>query len=292
MRNAAVYLIVFFGVLCMSTASIMIRICTAPALVIAFYRVLITSILALGISLKYYRQDNLKLMLKNYPYIVGAGFFLALHFAFWITSLHYTSVSSSVLFTNLQVIFVLLFSFLFLREKLRLLGVLGIITALCGSAFIAGGDLKEGKLFGDMLSLLSGFFIALYFIISRKIRNQIDTFAYMSLVSFIAALVLFLINLGTGHTLAGYPARDWLLFVLLALVPGIGGHASITWALKYIKAPVVAVSILGESVGASILAYIFFKENLLWYQWIGGSLIIIGIYIAALNEYKSEEKPA
>lgn len=290
MRSAAVYLVVFFGVLCMSTASIMIRMCTAPALVIAFYRVLITSFLALGLSLRYYRQDNLKLMIKNYPYIAGAGFFLALHFAFWITSLDYTSVSSSVLFTNLQVIFVLLFSFLFLQEKLGFLGILGIITALCGSAFIAGGDLKEGKLWGDMLSLLSGFFIALYFIISRKIRNKIDTFAYMSMVSFIAALVLFLVNLVTGHNMTSYPANDWMFFLLLALIPGIGGHASITWALKYVKAPIVAVSILGESVGASILAYIFFNENLLWYQWIGGSLIIIGIYMAALNEYKSEEK--
>lgn len=291
MKRGMVYLAVFGGVLCMSTASIMIRMCTAPALVIAFYRVLFTSFLALVLSLVYKREkDKVWTERGNYLYIAGAGFFLALHFAFWITSLSYTSVSSSVLFTNLQVIFVLIFSFLFLHEKLGITGIVGILVALGGSIFIAGGDFKAGKLWGDMLSLLSGFFIALYFIISRRIRNRIDTFIYMGLVSFIASVVLYLCNILIGHDLTGYPGADWLLFFLLALVPGIGGHASLTWALKYVKAPIVAVSVLGESVGASMLAYLFFKENLMWYQWIGGMLIIIGIYMAALNEYKGENQ--
>lgn len=70
----------------------------------------------------------------------------------------------------------------------------------------------------------------------------------------------------------------------LALGPGIAGHGIIIWALKYIKAPVVAVSILGESVGASILAFFIFGESLLWYQLAGGCLILSGIYTAAVNE--------
>ncbi|MDD2372976.1 MAG: EamA family transporter, partial [Syntrophomonadaceae bacterium] len=68
------------------------------------------------------------------------------------------------------------------------------------------------------------------------------------------------------------------------LLPGVVGHGVLNWALKYVKAPIVAVSILGESVGASILAYIIFGELLLWYQIIGGILILVGIYIAASNE--------
>lgn len=291
MKKGIVYLVVVLGVLCMSTASIMIRMCAAPALVIAFYRVLFTSFIALALNFMGKKQADLSLAVRNdFLYIAGAGFFLALHFAFWITSLSYTSVSSSVLFTNLQVIFVLLFSFLFLKEKLGGMGIAGIIIALCGSAFIAGGDLREGKFLGDILSLLSGFFIALYFIISRRVRNKIDTFVYMAIVCLVSAGVLLLFNLIGGQDLAGYAGYNWLLFFLLALVPGIGGHASITWALKYIKAPIVAVSVLGESVGASMLAYLFFKESLMWYQWVGGSLIIIGIYIAALNEYKGENQ--
>ncbi|MBO8158138.1 DMT family transporter [Thermosyntropha sp.] len=291
MRMARVYLTVFLGVLCMSTASIMIRLCAADALVIAFYRVLFTSLLAFVLSFRNSLPSDVQVIKKSFAYIIGAGFFLAFHFAFWITSLDYTSVSSSVLFTNLQVIFVLVFSFLFLKERLSFKALTGIIIALTGSVFIAGGDLKNGRFLGDMLSLLSGFFIALYFLISRRIRNNVETFFYMGLVSLTAALPLLFLNLGFDNKLTGYSSLDWLWFILLALVPGIGGHASLTWALKYVKAPIVAVSVLGESVGASVLAYIFFGENPLWYQWVGGILIIIGIYTAVLNEYKRGQSP-
>jgi drug/metabolite transporter (DMT)-like permease len=82
----------------------------------------------------------------------------------------------------------------------------------------------------------------------------------------------------------GYPRLDWLWFVLQALAPGIAGHAILNWALKYVKAPVVSVSVLGESVGASILGYLIFHEALAWYQITGGIFILTGIYIAATNE--------
>jgi drug/metabolite transporter (DMT)-like permease len=70
----------------------------------------------------------------------------------------------------------------------------------------------------------------------------------------------------------------------MALGPGIGGHAILNWALKYVQAPIVSVSVLGESVGASILAYFIFQEHLLWYQIVGGLLILAGIYTASVYQ--------
>ncbi len=81
------------------------------------------------------------------------------------------------------------------------------------------------------------------------------------------------------------------MFYLLCLqkyfLLSIFRSGSLNWSLKYIKAPIVAVSILGESVGASILAYILFKELLLWYQIIGGIFVLLGLYFATANERKS-----
>ena len=62
------------------------------------------------------------------------------------------------------------------------------------------------------------------------------------------------------------------------------GHASLNWALKYVKAPIVSVSVLGESVGASLLAFLIFREALAWYQMVGGLFILMGIYVAATRE--------
>lgn len=288
MRFSFVYGAIFLGVLCMSTSSIIIRYTAAPALIIAFYRVVFTSIIAAGFRGKNLPFSLAQMSKNDYLYIVGAGFFLALHFGFWITSLDYTSISSSVLFTNLQVIFVLLFSILILKEYLNFSVILSIMVAISGSALIAYGDLQHGRFMGDMLALASGLFIAIYFIIGRNVRPRVDALIYTSITSFVAAIVLFIGCLAFGLEFTGYRSIDWFLFILLALISGVGGHAILNWALKYVKAPLVAVSILGESVGASILAYLFFREYLMWYQMIGGILILAGIYMAVVLESKAQ----
>lgn len=286
MRLALVYLALFFSILCMSTSSIMIKLSLAPALIIALYRLVFTSVLAAGIRGSRLPESVSVINRTNLIYIIGSGVFLAMHLGFWITSLNYTSVSSSVLFTNLQVIFVLLFSIAFLKEKPTNMAIIGILVAVTGSVFIAQGDLKSGRLLGDMLSLASGLFIAIYYLIGRRARSQVDTMTYTVITTGSAALGLLVACWFSGLSLTGYRNIDWLLFLLMALGPGLGGHGILNWALGYVKAPLVSVSILGESVGASILAWFIFGENLLWYQIIGGILILAGIYIAAANEGK------
>lgn len=286
MRTVPLLAAIFFAILCMSTASIMIRFCTAPAMVIALYRVGFTTGLAGVIEGRSLPENIAAIEREDLLYILGAGFFLALHFAFWITSLSYTTVSSSVLFTNLQVVFVLILSVIFLKDKLNRPIIIGILVALVGCLFIAGGDLSSGRILGDMLALASGLFIAIYFLIGRKIRPRVNTFTYTFMVSGAAVVVLLAGTLAGGWSLTGYPAGDWLLFFLMALGPGIGGHAILNWALKYVQAPIVSVSILGESVGASILAFFIFQEHLLWYQIIGGLLILAGIYTASVHQQK------
>ncbi len=286
MRRTPIYLLIAFSVLCMATSSIIIRYSSAPAMVIALYRVTFTAILAAALGGRKMLTECKLLSQNDYVLIGGAGVFLALHFSFWITSLGYTSISSSVLFTNLQVIFVLLFSIFFLREKTNIWITGGILIAILGSSLIGLGDLANGKILGDMLALASGLFVAIYFIIGRQVRNRVEVWTYTTVVSIVAAVILLLASIVMELNLSDYPAKDWLLFLLLAVGPGIAGHGILNWALKYVKAPIVAVSILGESVGASIMAWLFFNEWLRWYQIIGGLLILTGIYIAASRENK------
>ena len=292
MKAFPVYLAIFFGVLCMSTSSIMIRLCSAPALIIALYRLIMTTGIAgmwEGLSLP---AKVSALSQKDFLLILFSGVFLALHLAFWISSLSYTSISSSVLFTNLQVIFVLIFSLLLLHEKVNRAVTAGIAIAVAGSCLVAAGDLQHGRLAGDMMALVSGAFVAVYYITGRYIRARVDTMTYTFVVSGVASLVLLLTCFGKGLAFSGYRPVDWVLFFLMALGPGIGGHAVFNWALKYVKAPLVSVSILGESVGASILGYLVFKEALPWYQLTGGTLILIGIYLAASHEQKKQSIPS
>jgi len=291
MNRTSIYLVLAFSILCMSTSSIIIRFCTAPALIISFYRVLFTS--AIASSLVSRSSAGIRsISRQDFGIIAGSGLFLALHLGFWISSLSYTSISSSVLFTNLQVIFVLIFSAWWLKERVNRWVISGIMTALAGSLLIVQGDWQAGKFMGDMLALLSGLFVAIYFLIGRKVRVRVDVWTYTALAAASAMVVLLAACLIGGFNFGGYPRLDWLWFLLQALGPGIGGHVSLNWALKYLKAPVVSVSVLGESVGASLLAYIIFGEALAWYQIIGGLFILSGIYIAATKEKAGSADPA
>jgi len=283
MSRTPIYLVIALSILCMSTSSIIIRYCTAPALIISFYRVVFTSAIAASLGSKEHTGIR-QLSRRDFFYILGSGVFLALHLGFWITSLSYTSISSSVLFTNLQVIFVLIFSALLLKEKVNGWVTGGIVTALLGSLLIVQGDLQSGKFLGDMLALLSGLFVAFYFLIGRSVRARVDVWTYTYLAAGAAAVVLLVACQAAGFKFSGYPRLDWFLFLLQAAGPGIVGHASLNWVLKYVKAPIVSVSVLGESVGASLLAYLVFKEALVWYQIVGGLFILSGIYIAATRE--------
>lgn len=285
-----VKLILVLAVLCMATSSIMVRYCEAPSLVIAFYRMIFTAALALGLTWTT-RQSGAVTEKVRRP-VLGAGICLALHFAFWITSLSYTSIASSVLFTNLQVLFVWAMSLVFLKERVRKQAVLGMLIALTGSAVIAWTDGMKGNLKGDILALVSGFFFAIYLLLGRNVRKKLDIWPYTAAVSLVAALVL-MASLGVQrYSFFSYSTKDFILFFLMALFPGIGGHAMINWSLKYIKAPIVAVTVLGESVGASLLGWLLLGEKLSSIQMAGGILILAGIYMAALSDFTSTPEPA
>ncbi|MGE5544284.1 MAG: DMT family transporter [Bacillota bacterium] len=279
------YLLIFIAILCVSTASIMVRFTTAPPLVIAFYRLSLTALL--GGCLMAGTKQSWPARWSDMPRAGLAGFFLALHFAFWISSLSYTSVASSVLFTNLQVIFVIIFSRLILKERVNRSAMLGVAVALAGSAVIGGGDLFSGRLWGDLLALISGFLFAVYLMIGRSIRDKIEIWPYTVMISGIAGIILAIAVTVSNLSFGGYPALDYVWFLLMALLPGIGGHGILNWALKYVKAPVVAISILGESVGASILGYFLLHESLAWFQLLGGAMILFGIYWAVRHEATS-----
>jgi drug/metabolite transporter (DMT)-like permease len=85
--------------------------------------------------------------------------------------------------------------------------------------------------------------------------------------------------------LTGYASREYLLFFLIALVPMIFGHTLYNWALRYVPAPVVSVSLLGEPVGASVLAFFLLNEVPSRQVVLGGVVTLAGIL---LSSYRSE----
>lgn len=111
-------------------------------------------------------------------------------------------------------------------------------------------------------------------------RKGKDLLSYIFPVYSTAALVLILLSLMANQSFFGYPPSTYLFLVLLAIVPQLIGHTTFNWALKYLPASMVAIAILGEPVGSTVLAFFVLGENVTPVKFIGGILILTGILIA------------
>ncbi len=211
-----------------------------------------------------------------------SGLLLSLHFALWIASLKYTSVASSVVLVTTHPIFVGMGGLLFLKERPGLTLIIGIALSVLGSGLIGYGDmvLSGQALMGDGLALLGAIAASGYLLIGRKMRKEQDLFSYIFPVYSMAGLILILLSLIFQKPFFGYSSSTYFYLFLLALVPQLVGHTTFNWALKYLPASMVAVAILGEPIGSTILAYFILGEGLTIWKVIGGMSILSGILIA------------
>lgn len=272
-----------------SSASILIKLADAPVLIIAAYRLGLAALLLAPLTLAV-RREHLR-SLSRRDWLVGAiaGSFLGLHFIAWIGSLEYTSVASSVVLVTINPIFVGLGMVIIFRERLHPLLVWGIALSVTGGILIGYSDFQvEGQaLFGDALALLGAVFHSGYLLLGQRLRRRLDLLPYITVVYGMAALLVLFAALMTQQSFTGYAPATYLVMVLLALGPQLLGHTAYNWTLRYVSAAVVAVAILGEPVGASILAYFILDEHLTLLQIGGGALVLLGIYLALRTQRRT-----
>ena len=282
------YLLLPIGIIAVSTASIFIKLCDAPVLIIATYRMMLASLMLtpFACSQKTWRgweRDDL-------GWFFISGLLLSLHFAFWIASLKVTSVASSVVLVTTHPIFVGIGGWLFLKERLGLNLIFGIALSVLGSGLIGYGDMSLSKesFMGDGLALLGAIAASGYLLVGRKMRKGQVLLSYIFPVYSTAGLILILFALIFQESFWGYSSSTYLYLFLLALVPQLIGHTTFNWALKYLPVSVIAITTLGEPIGSTLLAYFILAEGLTIWKVVGGMSIFAGILIAlrkkALND--------
>jgi len=277
------YLAILAGVIAVSFSALFVRLCSAPPLITAAYRLLFTFLLVAPYTLIRHRRELFAMKPRELLLAGVSGVFLALHFATWFTSLNYTTIASSVVIVTTQPVFVVIGSWIFFRERISRLGVIGGSLALCGSFIIGAGDFRLGMeaFYGDLLALLAAILVSGYMIIGRKIRSNVSLSAYTFVVYGSAATTLLLTGLASSLSFAPYAPKEWLLFFALALVCTVGGHTIFNWVIRYVPASTVAVSILGESLGAIVWGALFLGEYPGVRQILGGGIIFAGLYLFA-----------
>ncbi|HET6404840.1 MAG TPA: DMT family transporter [Candidatus Thermoplasmatota archaeon] len=288
MRKGVVGLAVAASIVAISTAAILIRSSEAPPVVIGFYRLLYATLLLAPFA-AWKARDELRAMPAREWLALGAvGAVLALHFASWITSLGLTSVAASVVLVTLHPVFVAFVSKRVFGEGVGPLGWLGVVIALAGGVVIVWGDLAQPQsLVGDALALVGALAAAIYFLAGRGYRKRLSLLAYVTPVYGSCALVLGVLTFlpaPYGGSVGGLPLREHLLFLAMAVVPMILGHTVLNWALRYVTAPVIATTIVGEPVGSTLLALLILNEAPPATALAGGVIVLAGIALVASVE--------
>ena len=218
-----------------------------------------------------------------------AGFFLALHFATWISSLEYTSVASSTALVTTNPVWISLASLALFGERPSRMTLAGIAVSLSGSALIFWSDSRtsapgSNPFLGNVLALIGSWCFSAYLLIGRRLRADMPLPAYIWLAYGAGALFLLIGCVGAGVPLAGYTVPAYLVALGMALGPQLLGHSAYNWSLRHVSPTFVAVVTLGEPVGSAMLAWMIFGEAFAPWQAAGFVMLLAGIYLAAIGE--------
>lgn len=296
-------LVLFFGILVVSTASVFIRYAQqgASSIVIAAYRLLIATLILMPIAFAWHRDELFHLARKQVFLIILSGLFLSIHFASWISSLEYTTVASSVVLVTTTPLWVSILSPIFLRERPNRWLAVGMLIALVGGVMVglsdacqfeAGrlacpplSDFLQGKAFlGNLLAVVGALTAAAYILVGRWLRPTLSLVVYITTVYGTAAAALLVMAVTSGQPMTGFQFPIYLAFFALAVGPQLLGHTSFNYGLRYLSAAYVSVALLGEPIGSTILALLLLNEVPSSLELIGGSVILLGIYLATRGQ--------
>ena len=274
------------SIIAISFSAIFVKWSDAPATVLSMYRMLLASLFLLPI-IWIKRNEFKNVEKKDWVLLVISGLFLAFHFALWFGSLKLTTVASSTIILGLQPIVALIGGFIFFKERTTTSALLTMGVAVVGAILIGWGDfgLSKSAILGDVLSFLSVIAVVGYLLIGQNAVKKVSHWIYSFCVFFFAGIALVVYNLLAGVQFSGYESKEWGIFLLLAIVPTIS-HMINNWLMNYVTATTISMSILGEPVGATILAVILLGERLVGWQIFGGVLVLAGVFFFLLQQLR------
>jgi drug/metabolite transporter (DMT)-like permease len=295
-----IYLALGFGILCLSSSSILTRHLNmrgVPLLGVACYRMIIVAIL-LGLPALLLRRGEVAgLGRSRLLLLIIGGIFLALHFGTWTASLEYIPVGRSVLLVTCHPIFTVLASRLFLGDRISSRNLIAVLVAFVGIVIIFSESLSgravaggNSLLLGDLLALAGAVTVVGYIIIGKHLRTEVSLLAYTSVLYAVCALMLVPAALAAGVRPGQLVGEDYLWLLALAVVPTLGGHTVFNYLLKDVSATLISTAFLGEPLGASLLAWLVWGQIPSIATLAGGAFVLAGIYLLRVEREPQRHK--
>jgi len=278
-KSSKIILIFTIALLAVSVSSIMARmIPTVPAVIISFWRLGVGSLVLWAYS-AFKPQGGLTSSQRNITSL--AGLFLALHFICFFGALKYTSVAHTTILTATTPFFVVLIEKFILKRHMKKGVMWGLALSFIGVLIIQNGEITSiaKNQVGNILALLSGFWIGIVLILAERVRKKSRLVPYVRLLYTTAAVLLLALAVSMDTPVLPGSKADYLWLILLGLIPTIIGHTLFYYSVKFVSPTIVTAVPLGEPVLASFLAYAFFGEAVTTLIVMGGIITLLGLYI-------------
>ena len=263
------------ALLAVSSSALIVRLLPdTNAITIAFWRMLLASIMVFILSYK------TLLVFVPTKEMLFAGIFLGIHFALFFRGVQPTSIAEASLLGTTAPIFTGVYGFIFQKNPLVPKVVFGLFLAFVGAgALVSQSSFSETGALGNILALLSSIAISYVLVAGKEIRKSFDVFEYTRWLFFFAAATLFVISLFVNVSVFTISTAEFPWFVFLALVPTVIGHNIFYYLLKTLNTTTVAAVPLGEPVISSVGALVFFGEPITTAIVFGGGITLFGVFL-------------
>lgn len=277
-KKITVFLMLILGVFCIGLSAIFVKIASVPGPVTTFYRLFFAAIFVVPWQIK---KGFKEIEPKHITFFAIGGIFFALDLILWNTSILLTSAATATLLGNNAPIWVGLGSFFFFKEKLKPVYWLGLAFALLGIIITIGfnGILHLSMSIGNLLALVAGMFYAAYLLTTQKARTKIDTVTFMAISVLSGTIIALFVCIIFNYNMLHYPLKSWLALLGMGIISHLIGWLAINYALGYIKASTVSVTLLGQVLVTAVLSYPILGEVLTIQEIVGGLILLIGIYL-------------
>lgn len=282
MKKARIALVI--GIFCISVFPILVKLNLSPGVISAFYRMLFSILLLLPYALltKQLKIPNLKVGFLA----VVCGIIFGSDVAVWNIAIQQSTATQASLLTNLSPVWVGVLASLFLKDKPKRNFWIGTIIAVFGMMMLVGFTVFKNLDFdlAFIFGVLSGFFYAIYMLVSKEALKKMNVISFMTLSLIASSIYLGVLSYTLNQPFTGFSNMGWFVLVIQALVCQLLAWLLISYATQHMRATRVSVSLLGQGILASVLAWLFIDEQISIQMILGGIILLLGIRVTFIEK--------